>query len=120
MLDLASSWTVIADATYLEGKKPAESPRFDGTDPYFRLESRIMKDEDLYARALLAALPIADKLEPNGNEREDKVAQAAHRYAAALVDAFKKNRRTFSPKKDSEPSPTKVNLDVLKHDPEKP
>jgi hypothetical protein len=51
-----------------------------------------MTTEEFYARALLAALPIADAA---SKPSQSTTSTLAHDYAAALTHVFKRNRKTF-------------------------
>jgi hypothetical protein len=56
-----------------------------------------MKNEEFYAQALLVALPIANaEIPPSKSKSREGIASLAHEYAAALTNAFKRNRKTFS------------------------
>jgi hypothetical protein len=55
-----------------------------------------MTTEEFYARALLAAFPIADAALPSTQSKTIKgIASLAHEYAGALTDVYKSNRRSF-------------------------
>ena len=55
-----------------------------------------MTTKEFYARALLAAFPIATAVStPNQFKTKDGTASLAHEYAAALTAVFKRNRESF-------------------------
>jgi hypothetical protein len=55
-----------------------------------------MTNEEFYARALLAALPLAfDANKPSQTTTRDAIASLAHEYAAALTAAYRKSRKLF-------------------------
>jgi hypothetical protein len=51
-----------------------------------------MTTEEFYARALLAAFPIADAATKTS---QSTTTSLAHDYAAALTAVFKRNRKSF-------------------------
>jgi hypothetical protein len=49
--------------------------------------------EEVYAHALLAALPIA--IERQSHDKKSEAISFAHEYAALLTQTFKSNRKTY-------------------------